>query len=48
MQEYEFLCKNILSVVLLRHFTYVGAIEISKTDLISRRYQIMIGNILKN
>ena len=36
-----------LFVVLLRYFTCVGVIHTSKTDLINRRYQIMVFSMLK-
>ena len=34
-------------VVLLRYFTCVGVIHKSETNLINRRYQIMVFNMLK-
>ena len=38
----------VLFIVLWRRFICVKTIQISKTDLISQRYQIMIVNMLKN
>ena len=38
----------VLSVVLLPHFIRVRVIQTSKADLISRKYQIMVVNMLKN
>ena len=38
----------VLFIVLLRRFICVRVIRISKTDLISQRYQIMIIKMLKN
>ena len=37
----------VLFIVLLRYFTCVGAIHTNKTNLINRRYQIMVFNMLK-
>ena len=38
----------VLFVVLLQRFICVGGIQTGKTDLISRRYQIMVVSMLKN
>ena len=38
----------VLFIGLLRHFICVRAIQTGKIDLISRRYQIMVVNMLKN
>ena len=38
----------VLFVFLLQRFIFVLAIQKRKTDLINRKYQIMIINILKN
>ena len=37
-----------LFVVLLQHFICVKAIQISKSDLISKKYQVMVVGMLKN
>ena len=38
----------IFFVVLLRHFIFMQAIWIGKTDSISQKYQIMVVSMLKN
>ena len=38
----------VLFIVLLQCFICLGAIQTNKVDLINKRYQIMIVNILKN